>query len=236
MPSRSSPRTRASRSETTGDVRRDPRPDRARPIGSGAGSCCPADKSIAHRALIVNALSRRAGHGRGPLARRGRAEHRGLPPRARRADRRGAPSGRSCGSASAARRRGDASARLRQLRHDDAAPCRRPGRAPAARHARRRRLAPRAADGARGSAPARRRRRRHDDRRPRADDRSRGRRACGRPSIACRSPARSCSGAAALAALAADGETRIAAPGPTRDHTERMLAAAGRRHPPRRCS
>ena len=34
-------------------------------------------------------------------------------------------------------------------------------------------------------------------------------------------------GAAALAGLAADGETVIAAPGPTRDHTERMLAAAG---------
>lgn len=34
-------------------------------------------------------------------------------------------------------------------------------------------------------------------------------------------------GAAALAGLAADGETRITAPGPTRDHTERMLAAAG---------
>jgi 3-phosphoshikimate 1-carboxyvinyltransferase len=34
-------------------------------------------------------------------------------------------------------------------------------------------------------------------------------------------------GAAALAALAADGETRIEAPGPARDHTERMLSAAG---------
>lgn len=34
-------------------------------------------------------------------------------------------------------------------------------------------------------------------------------------------------GAGALAALAADGETRIETPGPTRDHTERMLAAAG---------
>lgn len=34
-------------------------------------------------------------------------------------------------------------------------------------------------------------------------------------------------GAACLAALHADGETRIASPGPTRDHTERMLAAAG---------
>jgi 3-phosphoshikimate 1-carboxyvinyltransferase len=34
-------------------------------------------------------------------------------------------------------------------------------------------------------------------------------------------------GAAALAALGARGETRIDAPGPTRDHTERMLAAAG---------
>jgi 3-phosphoshikimate 1-carboxyvinyltransferase len=34
-------------------------------------------------------------------------------------------------------------------------------------------------------------------------------------------------GAASLAALAADGETRIVSPGPTRDHTERMLAAAG---------
>ena len=34
-------------------------------------------------------------------------------------------------------------------------------------------------------------------------------------------------GAAALAALAARGETQIASPGPTRDHTERMLAAAG---------
>lgn len=34
-------------------------------------------------------------------------------------------------------------------------------------------------------------------------------------------------GAAALAALAADGTTRIEAPGPTRDHTERLLAAAG---------
>lgn len=34
-------------------------------------------------------------------------------------------------------------------------------------------------------------------------------------------------GAAALAALSADGETRIESPGPTRDHTERMLAAAG---------
>ena len=33
-------------------------------------------------------------------------------------------------------------------------------------------------------------------------------------------------GAAALAALSADGETRIESPGPTRDHTERMLAAA----------
>jgi 3-phosphoshikimate 1-carboxyvinyltransferase len=33
--------------------------------------------------------------------------------------------------------------------------------------------------------------------------------------------------AAALAALSADGETRIEVPGPTRDHTERMLAAAG---------
>ena len=34
-------------------------------------------------------------------------------------------------------------------------------------------------------------------------------------------------GAASLAALAARGETRIEAPGPTRDHTERMLASAG---------
>jgi 3-phosphoshikimate 1-carboxyvinyltransferase len=34
-------------------------------------------------------------------------------------------------------------------------------------------------------------------------------------------------GAAALAGLAASGETRIESPGPTRDHTERMLAAAG---------
>jgi 3-phosphoshikimate 1-carboxyvinyltransferase len=34
-------------------------------------------------------------------------------------------------------------------------------------------------------------------------------------------------GAAALAALSADGETRIESPGPTRDHTERMLATAG---------
>jgi 3-phosphoshikimate 1-carboxyvinyltransferase len=34
-------------------------------------------------------------------------------------------------------------------------------------------------------------------------------------------------GAAALAALVADGETRIEAPGPTRDHTERVLRAAG---------
>jgi 3-phosphoshikimate 1-carboxyvinyltransferase len=34
-------------------------------------------------------------------------------------------------------------------------------------------------------------------------------------------------GAAALAALAARGETQIESPGPTRDHTERMLAAAG---------
>ena len=33
--------------------------------------------------------------------------------------------------------------------------------------------------------------------------------------------------AASLAALGADGETTIEAPGPTRDHTERMLAAAG---------
>ena len=34
-------------------------------------------------------------------------------------------------------------------------------------------------------------------------------------------------GAACLAGLAADGETRVESPGPTRDHTERMLAAAG---------
>ncbi|HEX2221133.1 MAG TPA: 3-phosphoshikimate 1-carboxyvinyltransferase [Candidatus Limnocylindria bacterium] len=34
-------------------------------------------------------------------------------------------------------------------------------------------------------------------------------------------------GAASLAALSADGETRIESPAPTRDHTERMLAAAG---------
>ena len=34
-------------------------------------------------------------------------------------------------------------------------------------------------------------------------------------------------GAAALAALSADGNTRITSPGATRDHTERMLAAAG---------
>jgi 3-phosphoshikimate 1-carboxyvinyltransferase len=34
-------------------------------------------------------------------------------------------------------------------------------------------------------------------------------------------------GAVALAALSAEGETRIESPGPTRDHTERMLAAAG---------
>ena len=34
-------------------------------------------------------------------------------------------------------------------------------------------------------------------------------------------------GATALAALRADGETRIETPGPTRDHTERLLAAAG---------
>ncbi len=34
-------------------------------------------------------------------------------------------------------------------------------------------------------------------------------------------------GAAALAALAAGGTTRIEAPGPTRDHTERLLAATG---------
>jgi 3-phosphoshikimate 1-carboxyvinyltransferase len=34
-------------------------------------------------------------------------------------------------------------------------------------------------------------------------------------------------GAAALAALSADGETRIESPGPTRDHTERLLAWMG---------
>ncbi|HSJ00231.1 MAG TPA: 3-phosphoshikimate 1-carboxyvinyltransferase, partial [Patescibacteria group bacterium] len=34
-------------------------------------------------------------------------------------------------------------------------------------------------------------------------------------------------GAACLAGLSAAGETRIESPGPTRDHTERMLAAAG---------
>ena len=34
-------------------------------------------------------------------------------------------------------------------------------------------------------------------------------------------------GAACLAGLSAEGETRIESPGPTRDHTERMLAAAG---------
>ncbi len=34
-------------------------------------------------------------------------------------------------------------------------------------------------------------------------------------------------GAACLAALAADGETRVESPGPSRDHTERLLAAAG---------
>lgn len=34
-------------------------------------------------------------------------------------------------------------------------------------------------------------------------------------------------GAAVLAGLSATGETRITSPGPTRDHTERMLAAAG---------
>lgn len=34
-------------------------------------------------------------------------------------------------------------------------------------------------------------------------------------------------GAAVLAGLSAAGETRITSPGPTRDHTERMLAAAG---------
>ena len=34
-------------------------------------------------------------------------------------------------------------------------------------------------------------------------------------------------GAAVLAGLAAEGETSVASPGPTRDHTERMLAAAG---------
>ena len=34
-------------------------------------------------------------------------------------------------------------------------------------------------------------------------------------------------GACALAALSAEGETRIEAPGPTRDYTERLLAAAG---------
>ena len=34
-------------------------------------------------------------------------------------------------------------------------------------------------------------------------------------------------GAAVLAGLAADGETAVMTPGPTRDHTERMLAAAG---------
>jgi 3-phosphoshikimate 1-carboxyvinyltransferase len=34
-------------------------------------------------------------------------------------------------------------------------------------------------------------------------------------------------GATALAALGANGETTIVSPGPTRDHTERMLAAAG---------
>ena len=34
-------------------------------------------------------------------------------------------------------------------------------------------------------------------------------------------------GAAALAGLSAEGETRIESPGPTRDHTERMLGAAG---------
>jgi 3-phosphoshikimate 1-carboxyvinyltransferase len=34
-------------------------------------------------------------------------------------------------------------------------------------------------------------------------------------------------GAACLAGLAADGQTRVESPGPSRDHTERMLAAAG---------
>ena len=37
-----------------------------------------------------------------------------------------------------------------------------------------------------------------------------------------------------LAGLLAEGETTVREPVPTRDHTERMLAAAGRRDPPRR--
>ena len=52
-------------------------------------------------------------------------------------------------------------------------------------------------------------------------------RACARSTTSCRSPARRSSRASCWPRLVADGATTVSEPAPSRDHTERMLAAAG---------
>ena len=195
----------------------------------------PSDKSIAHRALIVDALAGGPADGRAPLVpARDVLEHarrclrgtwacHGARPRTDAGARRrfGRASGlptatRSWTAATRARRCGSWPARSRASRDastlvGDASL--RDGRWSGSRH----RSAPM------GAAV-------DDDRRTAPLSTVRGRvDRCRRSPTSCPSRAPRCSARVTLAALAADGPTRIETPGPTRDHTERMLGVAGRR-------
>ena len=193
-----------------------------RPPGCAGRLTLPGDKSIAHRALIFGALARRSDDGRHPLARARRAQHR------RRACGRWASrsseetDGRYVITGRPSRRRRALDCGNSGTTH--AAARGRRGRPAAARHARRRRVAPRAG---RWSASPRLLRaagcggETTDGHAPltvagqrlaaAADARAAGRERPG-------------AGRGHARRARADGETTIETPGPTRDHTERLLA------------
>ena len=206
------------------------RPPRAR--ACAGRSSCPADKSIAHRALLVGAMAGGPASATRPRAGGRRALHGRCAARARRVGPRGgrwSPSGRSTAASTGRSRQRSASARLRQLRDDHAPPGRRAGGPAATGHARS--ATPRFA---RGRWSGSRRRSApwaltvDDHRRPRAAAVVGRGRWC-QPRTSCRSRAPRCSVQPCSRGLAADGRTTISSPGPTRDHTERMLGRGGRR-------
>ena len=202
---------------------------RAGGVGPGR-RCVPGDKSISHRAVLVGAVAEgesvvtgfgRSGDTESTIAAVRALGVRGRRGRRHRADRRS----RAARAAAAGR-----SDRLRQRRHAcppaPGAP-RRPARPPV--RARRRRVAQLAADATdRRSADADGGRDR-DRRRP-SPARDRRAESCGRSATSCRWRARRSSRASCSpGSTPPTGPTIVVEPVPTRDHTERMLRAAGAR-------
>ncbi len=194
----------------------------------------PGDKSISHRALLFGALGTTPMQVAEPRAGRRCPLHRGVPPGARGRASPGATGPRRwwCGaSARAGSPRLPVRARLREQRDDDAAAaragrrgarvaCTLDGDASLRRRPMRRVLAPLRAMGARVEGQGGP----EDERAPL--------RVAPVPTLvgmSHRLPIASAQvkSALVLAGLAADGETRVREPEPSRDHTERMLAAWG---------